>query len=527
MVVLGYKPGHDASVCCLDNGELKFCYEFEKGSYDRYSAELGHDNLIELLASWPGHVDAVAISGWIKGFHSIERPSGSGYFGHEANFSRFIDLPKGPLGSLRVFASSHERSHLFAAFALSDLPNGTPFYALVWEGNIGSFYAVDERMNIEKVCAVMEDPGNKYAWLFDLADPTFNPERPTFRFNSAGKMMALAGFGAETPSSPEIEALIDRIIPERSILLRRSKREYSDSPFYNIGHTHPDFARLAWHFSNAVYDRFNQAALAHGLTGRPLLISGGCGLNCEWNSQWRESGLFTEVFVPPCPNDAGSSIGTAAECQFAATGNAKVKWSVYAGPKCIADDATFPKFQAHPFDPAVVARLISEDQVFAIMQGRSEIGPRGLGNRSMLASPFKRATRDRLNTMKKREDYRPIAPVCTAEDVHRFFSPGYPSPYMLYFYRVLDERLDAIKHADNSARVQTVTAESNPRLYQILKAHEALTGVPVLCNTSLNFPGKGFMNSAAELEELAEQIGIDGIVVEDQMYLKSRSFSGG
>ena len=136
-------------------------------------------------------------------------------------------------------------------------------------------------------------------------------------------------------------------------------------------------------------------------------------------------------------------------------------------------------------------------------QGRYEIGPRALGNRSLLAAPFSVRARDQLNRIKQRETFRPIAPIYLAEDFDlQFENHGY-SPYMLNFQRAETSNLNAITHVDGSARVQSVTEDQNPQMYSVLRQFRKLSGVAVLCHTSLNFKGRGFVNHLSQLRDLA------------------------
>lgn len=125
----------------------------------------------------------------------------------------------------------------------------------------------------------------------------------------------------------------------------------------------------------------------------PLLVAGGCGLNCDWNTKWRESGLFCDVFVPPVANDSGSAIGTAIDAQFHFTGNPKVAWDVYSGLDFFSDQAVdASKFDEWNLNISTVAHMLASDLIVGWANGRYEIGPRALGNRSILAAPFKAST---------------------------------------------------------------------------------------------------------------------------------------
>jgi hydroxymethyl cephem carbamoyltransferase len=162
-----------------------------------------------------------------------------------------------------------------------------------------------------------------------------------------------------------------------------------------------------------------------------------------------------------------------------------------------------------------VARFIAEGGIIGWARGRWEMGPRALGNRSILAAPFSAETTARLNKIKQREGYRPIAPLCLEEDAGQWFEGSVPDPYMLYFSTVRSEALKAVTHVDGTARAQTVTREQNPAVASLLTAFRDVTGFSVLCNTSLNFSGRGFINRTSDLIRYGEQHDLDGYVVGD------------
>lgn len=250
------------------------------------------------------------------------------------------------------------------------------------------------------------------------------------------------------------------------------------------------------------------------------LIAGGCGLNCDWNSKWVDSGLFSQVFVPPVANDSGSAIGTAIDAQFRLTGDPKIEWNVYAGLP-FGDDVPFERdaYDVLERDNDHVADLLANDFVLGWAHGRYEIGPRALGNRSVLAAPFRDETRVRLNVIKQREQFRPIAPVCLREEAERWFGCCVDSPHMLFTFRAITDRLRAVTHVNGTARLQTVTEHSNRELHALLSAFRSRTGYGVLCNTSLNFKGKGFINDIRDLDIYTREHNLDGFVANGRIHL--------
>ncbi|MCA1298585.1 carbamoyltransferase C-terminal domain-containing protein [Stappia indica] len=515
---MSFKPGHDGHICLVENGRLVFSMEAEKDSWPRY--EVVTPALVQrAMELCPDMPDVIAMSGWAKGFHSVSAPTDGRYFGWDDDC--VISQTRRIFGQeIKYFASSHERSHIFCSFALSPFPQGEPFYALVWEGNIGSFYRVDGGMTVEHIGQPLVDPGNKYAYLYALADPSFPVGLGHFRFEDAGKLMALASYGSPGTPDAEQRRVIDRILEQDSILLTLDKATFKNSPYFNIGIQSDAFKQLARFHSDAIFERFHSFAKANLTEGLPLVISGGCGLNCDWNSAWKASGLFADVFVPPCTNDSGSAIGTAAEAQHHYTGSAKLAWSVYAGEPFIndVDDGEIDVAEKRALDLHEIAEDLARGHVIAWVQGNYEIGPRALGNRSLLASPLTKEMHARLNAVKAREGFRPIAPICLEEEVDRLFENDGASPHMLYFQKVKTDAIPAVTHVDGSARLQSVNRDDNPEVHALLSAFKQRTGYGVLCNTSLNFKGTGFINRLSDLHRYAVEHGLDGYVVGKTYY---------
>lgn len=514
--ILSFKPGHDGSLAYIKDGNLEFSYEAEKDSYRRYSS-INVSVVLDALTQVESFPNIIALSGWVKGLDLDElTKTGSGYNGFDTTsikVTKSMFLGK----EVDMFTSSHERSHIIGAYAMSPFFQGEPCYALIWEGRFGSFYEIDGQLQITKLGNVMNQPGVKYSFLYFLA----SPNEPKMSNRHAGKLMALAGF-SDRGKLNSIEQNTANFILNNNIH-SRIKDQMAWSPFYNIGVENEDFKQFSGRFSNLIFDVFHSFAKKHCIKGYPLLIGGGCGLNCEWNTKWKNSNLFSDVFVAPVTNDTGSAIGTAADALFHFTGQAKLSWDVYCGQpfKNNHDEYQGISFSRQEFDATNIAKVLTEGKILGLAHGKCEIGPRALGNRSMIAAPFNLEIKQRLNTIKKRENYRPIAPVCLEEDVSRFFDWNGPSPYMLYFQKVISPDLKAITHVDNTARLQTVSKKSNTLLHKILVAFKEETGFGVLCNTSLNFPGTGFINSLHDLKYFTATTGLDGFVTEDGLYLKN------
>ncbi|HEY8523954.1 MAG TPA: carbamoyltransferase C-terminal domain-containing protein [Acidimicrobiales bacterium] len=502
----------------MADGELVFSLEGEKDAFKR-NGPITASLLVEALRETPELPDVIAVGGWHKTLPGLSAPLAAGYEG----------LEPGRLEDSRIFgrdvayySSSHERSHLFGGVALSPFDPDREMAILVWEGVLGSFYrwrgptaAIDRH-------DVLDQPGARYAALFCLGDPACPDDTSSWSQSAvAGKLMALVGLADERrPSSDSID-VVESLLAARS-LYPFNKAPYRHSALYNCGVREPEFCRAARYLSQRLLDTYLAAARELFEPGLPLVVCGGCGLNCDWNSAWAASGLFRDVFVPPVANDSGSAIGTAVDALVQVGESCTVGWDVYRGPRFVPDtDPAQAGWLAQPLDLGALSATLEAGAVVAWVHGRCEIGPRALGNRSLLASAADRRSHARLNSIKQREAYRPIAPVCLEEDLGLWFDRVAPDPHMLYFRRVRQpDRIPAVTHVDGSARAQSVTRASHPRLHDLLVAHRARTGIGVLCNTSLNFPGTGFINRTSELLHYCTTVGVDHVVIEDTWYVR-------
>ncbi len=526
MKIISFNPGHDGAFVYLEDGQLIASIEAEKNSRYRHSP-LSVPDAFSILGELREVPDVLCRGGWWPGNSlSSEQRSLAGYYG--LSNSDIITGQKRLLGkNVDYFSSSHERSHLLCAFGMSDLPKGTPCYALLWEGVIGSFYEIDAELNLTKLADVMPEPGHRYALLYGLADPTFDKKNAEFsRFSDAGKLMALTSFSKRSKPTDEEEKIIEFLMQDTLHLKAYECEALRHYCHYNVGLDDVEFRNFTGIVSDRIFDRFYQYAKLKMKRNMPLLITGGCGLNCDWNSKWSEANLFSEIFVPPVANDSGSAIGTAIDAQFHFTGNPKINWSVYSGLEFNAEgpfDASL--FDEYETSYTMISEMLANDLIVGWVDGKYEIGPRALGNRSILASPFHESTRIRLNEIKQREQFRPIAPVCLEEDAPRWFNCNQSSPYMLYTKIVSTDALAAVTHVNGTARIQTVSNKTNSHLYKLLIAFKALTGYGVLCNTSLNFKGRGFINNIADLATYTIDHNLDGFVIAEKCYMLRSSKS--
>jgi carbamoyltransferase len=236
--------------------------------------------------------------------------------------------------------------------------------------------------------------------------------------------------------------------------------------------------------------------LAKETRKRHLVLMGGVALNCVANTKIAREGLFDDIWIMPNPGDAGSSIGA-----IAAHTRRPVSW--------------VHPYLGHDIDRELdingAVSALKAGEVVGVANGRAEFGPRALGNRSLLADPRGPLAKDRVNRIKKREPFRPFAPIIMAEYAHEYFDmPVKASPYMQFVANVRHPELfPAICHYDNTARVQTLTRDQNGRIYQLLERFYSETGCPLLLNTSLNIKGEPLVNTWADAQRFAEHTGVD------------------
>jgi carbamoyltransferase len=256
-----------------------------------------------------------------------------------------------------------------------------------------------------------------------------------------------------------------------------------------------------------------------------LCMAGGVALNCVANARIRDKGSFKNIWVQPASGDDGTALGAAlwVDAQQRKSNTRDfVMDHTYWGPGY--DDSEIEKFMKWckvPYrkveDVAVeTAELLAQDKIIGWYQGQMEFGPRALGARSILASPINPDMQARLNEVKDREDFRPVAPVVLEEEAGNWFKGAAYSPFMLFVYDVISEKADlipAVMHTDGTARIQTINQKQNKAYYDLLKAFYAKTGVPVLVNTSFNTLGKPIVCTPRDAIECFWSSPFDALVI--------------
>lgn len=364
-----------------------------------------------------------------------------------------------------------------------------------------------------------------------------------FRVNSGeGKVMGLAPYGR-----PRFRAAFDRFIHASDHGLFRM-----DTRFFRYQHGHPikyapalvkllgpprepDSAIESRHqdvaatLQEVVEERLLALAKElHGMTGsRNLCIAGGVGLNCVANGRILEESPFEAIYVQPAAHDAGAGLG-AALIQAVEVGDdvRHVMDHVFLGGAYGTEacrgalEAAGLSWQEPGNMIEVVSELLADGRVVGWFQGRSEFGPRALGNRSILADARSPEMKDILNArIKHREGFRPFAPAVLLEEAGTYFQGcggRMESPFMLLAFPVVEAMrsvIPAVTHVDGSARVQTVKRETQPMFHDLLSAFQRRTGVPVLLNTSFNRRGEPIVERPEEAVAVFLETEMDALVL--------------
>ncbi len=255
-----------------------------------------------------------------------------------------------------------------------------------------------------------------------------------------------------------------------------------------------------------------------------LCVAGGTFLNCNANYKIMTETSFDRMHMFPACGDDGVSTGAALYANHVIHSFARVEYTnadlMYLGFQYNHQPES--SYDAIDYDEKFVAEQISEGKIICWYQGRSEFGPRALGNRSFVSDPRRKEMKDIMNSrVKFREWFRPFAPVILNEHKEEWFQMDFESPFMLYTVPCKKpQEIPSAVHIDNTSRVQTLRREDNNKFYDLINSFYQITGVPVVMNTSLNVKGEPIVETPEEVMELFENSDVDILVLNDKMYLK-------
>jgi len=279
------------------------------------------------------------------------------------------------------------------------------------------------------------------------------------------------------------------------------------------------------------------ASWLYGVTNNDrLCLAGGVALNCVMNARLRDKGPYKEIWVQPAAGDAGTALGVALwiDAQERSTFSRSFYMDhAFYGPAFSDEEIEqFLSWSKLSYRRAInladeVADMLVQDKIIGWFQHRLEFGPRALGARSILASPLHSSMQVRLNEIKDREDFRPVAPVVLEEEAAYWFANAAKSPFMLFVYDVLPEKAEyipAVRHVDGTARIQTINRQQHPLYYDLIKAFQMRTGIPVLVNTSFNTRGEPIVCTPRDAVECFWTSPLDALVIGSYILEKPQGY---
>ena len=525
---------HDHNVCIMQDGKILQYLQLERYTRRKYDNRLGSfiEGLIEDgILSLPEEFDIVCANDFLgsafissNGKLSIEasRQDGlsSALIPARACLSNGFERNRKVLGAC---CCPHELAHIFST---------VPFYGEFKENSL--LVSFDGASSQGNYSAFIYKGGkislieNNWTCL-GFASKLFNDNRIAFESLGAavsehcsvpGKLMGFASWGTYRP---EIESWLKENeyfngLVDHSAEQLTSSIEERFGKDCAILDTHNTFlqdcaATLQTIFEKAVLSKLT--SLQERYHCDYLYYGGGCALNIVTNTKILERGLFKEIFIAPCCNDSGLSIGAATMVEIM-KGNSIATHSPYLN-NCGLDIPT--QFEVDDEQVAATAECLLNGGIVGVCNGAGEVGPRALGNRSLLALPNSKTLSQRISMqVKKREWYRPVAPVMLSRLVPEVAiqKDCSLSRYMLMDFTVKEDKVSALEgvvHSNGTARIQTIGAEKeNPFIYKLLTLLYEKHGIWALINTSFNAQGEPIVQTAKEAEASAYRMNLDGLV---------------
>jgi len=352
--------------------------------------------------------------------------------------------------------------------------------------------------------------------------------------NGEGKTMGLASYGKPVYDFSEIlnirahddYSINRRILLEKYGYLQRKEGEHLSEEHKNLAASLQD--ALEKSIINLAREAFEYSGIKN------FCLAGGVALNCNTNSEILKQNFCDSIFIQPASNDGGIALGAALEVASSAREqmNARID-DAYFGPEfdsqyiekiLIGSKVNFRKSENIS---AEVARLVCDGKMVGWFQGRMEMGPRALGNRSILADPTLKGINDKVNEyVKHRESWRPFAPSVAEDSAGKYFEgleKAKSSPFMLHTFFVKKEyqdKLPAITHIDGSSRIQTVKEDQNKKYYELLKEIEKINGYAMVLNTSFNDKGEPIICSPQDALRCFYSTGLDALAIGDYIIEK-------
>ena len=520
MIIAGISQWHNSSVCVLENGEVKLHIENERLSRIKYDT-----NAFEALDLLPSKIDFLCVAGLTSKESNVNDYDGflknRGYKDYaylniwqthhkfhascafyNSGFDEAICIIKDGMGSEFKVDNKHFLPETYGR------ESGTTFIARYPD----TFDTIDKHVTMSFDCnakiddeIVLNNSGSE-GLLFQKTSANFG-----FHQLDAGKVMGMSAYG-KSKGTQIYKG--DFINPELLKFKNNNLREgYLDKKFDDFD----DKCNFAYDMQTQIQSKIKNYILKMvEKTGiKNVCLSGGYFLNCVANYYFLKTlPKDINVYVEPISSDAGTSIGIAKYYWHQLTKDKTIRKqkSLYYGNQSMMSEENvkelFKDYKVTKTNKKEVAKLLSEDNIVALFQGKCESGPRALGNRSLLFNPMNEYGQDIVNIIKKREKFRPFAATVLEEHAEYWFDLKHmpSSKFMMYAVDCKrPEKIPAVNHVDNTCRIQTLSKEDNQNFYELIEEFQKLHQVPMLLNTSLNLAGEPIVNSYEDLLEMMKK----------------------
>jgi len=334
---------------------------------------------------------------------------------------------------------------------------------------------------------------------------------------SEGALMALSAYGTKILTGELFSWENNELIPNTDVLkefMSYTAAAHTEEEQANVAHTIQTYFELR---------HLDILTLCADQSIRNLCFAGGCAMSCQLVNKIRQTGRWDNIFVPPAASDCGLALGAAC---LALEDPSKFRmphasWGTSYSQGEVRQKLTELELNYWEASPAEIAKLLIDGKIIAIFDGRSEFGPRALGNRTITADPRTIISRDRLNEIKKRQHFRPVAPAVLDREGHNWFEGYVYSPFMTEAFPVKEaqkSKVPAILHHNGTARLQSIR-EHPRRFKEVLEEFNNLTDIPMLCNTSFNVQ-EPIIESIDNAVNTFKNNNIDGLWIEGLLILK-------
>jgi carbamoyltransferase len=498
---------HDAAVCVIEDGKILFAGHSERYSRVKNDPFLNKEIIEAALAYGKPDVVVYHEKHWAKVLRNIT--IGNFGFIREPSAKKWVKKFYPQLKGIPSKTYWHHETHAAAGVMTSKFDNAAVMVidaigefdsATIWDWSNGKL-SRKHSIRYPHSLGLFYSAITQYVGLKPMEDEYI--------------LMGMAAYGDDDKAEQLRQIINDKIfVDETGIQCKINMQKGLPENFFFLRNGFTDFdlakaAQLECEKRIIAY-----AEKAYNLTEHTnLVFMGGVALNCVANSLLFD--VFDKVHIMPNPGDAGSSLGAAALHYYNETGR-RVEWDgPYLGTNIPGK---------YPVQKALSS--LRRNKIFGIANGKAEFGPRALGNRSLVADPRGWEIQDRMNVIKKRQKFRPFAPMILEEHANTIFempkAPGSPpiknAPYMQFVAKCKwPDQFPAIVHHDGTSRVQTVNKEQHPDLYELLSIWYKETGCPLLLNTSLNIKGQPIVDNIQDAKDFTEYYGVEVHTSDDEL----------